>query len=147
MFGCAYYPNLSVKAAHKLTPRSTRCVFLRYSDHKDHQWLDLTTTNIVISQHVVSYEAGFPFFDSPRLTNDLNIFLQDDSPSAAPMPAPLPVPHIPSGFLLLVTTGDRTARLGGQTPLRTEAHGMTASPSAQTTLGTEFDGLTITPSG
>jgi hypothetical protein len=28
MFGCARYPNLSVKEAHKLAHRSTRCIFL-----------------------------------------------------------------------------------------------------------------------
>jgi hypothetical protein len=50
VFGCACYPNLSAKAAYKLTPRSTRCVFLRYSaNHKGYRCLDLTTNNIVIS--------------------------------------------------------------------------------------------------
>jgi hypothetical protein len=35
VFGCACHPNLFAKSAHKLAPRSTRCVFLRYStDHK-----------------------------------------------------------------------------------------------------------------
>jgi hypothetical protein len=76
VFGCACYPNLSAKAAHKLAPQSTRCTFLGYStDHKGYQCLDLTTNNIVISQHVVFDEADFPFFASPRLTNDLDILL------------------------------------------------------------------------
>jgi hypothetical protein len=40
MFGCAYYPNLSAKAAHKLAPWFTRCVFLGYSvDHKGYRCL------------------------------------------------------------------------------------------------------------
>jgi hypothetical protein len=35
VFGCACYPNLFIKAAHKLAPRSTKCIFLRYSvDHR-----------------------------------------------------------------------------------------------------------------
>jgi hypothetical protein len=35
VFGCTYYPNLSVKVAHKLAPRYTRCIFLGYfTDHK-----------------------------------------------------------------------------------------------------------------
>jgi IS30 family transposase len=29
VFGCACYPNLSTKAAQKLAPRSTRCIFLQ----------------------------------------------------------------------------------------------------------------------
>jgi hypothetical protein len=75
-FCCACYPNLSAKAAHKMAPRSTRCIFLIYSiDHKGYQCLDLTTNNIIISRHVVFDEADFPFSALPRLTNDLDIFL------------------------------------------------------------------------
>jgi hypothetical protein len=106
VFGCACYPNLSAKTAHKLAPRSTRCIFLRYStDHKGYRCLDLTTNNIVISRHVVFDEADFPFSASPRLTNDLDILLQDDSPGAAPMPAPLSALRVPPGFPLLAAAG------------------------------------------
>jgi hypothetical protein len=114
VFGCACYPNLSAQAPNKLAPRSTRCVFLGYSaDHKGYRCLDLSTNNIIVSQHVVFDEADFPFAASPRLTNDLDIFLQDESPSAVPMPAPLPAPHIPSGFLPLAAASGQTSRLGG----------------------------------
>jgi hypothetical protein len=76
VFGCAYYPNLSAKATHKLASRSTRCIFLRYSaDHKGYRCLYLTTNNTVISRHVVFYEANFPFSTLPCLTNDSDIFL------------------------------------------------------------------------
>jgi hypothetical protein len=76
VFSCACYPNLSIKAAHKLAPRSTKYIFLGYSvDHKGYQCLDLITNNIVVSQHVVFYEADFSFSVSPCLTNDLDIFL------------------------------------------------------------------------
>jgi hypothetical protein len=75
VFGCGCYPNLSAKAAHKLAPRSTRCVFLGYSaNHKGYPCLDLTTNNIIISQHVF-YKVDFPFSASPRLTNNLDILL------------------------------------------------------------------------
>jgi hypothetical protein len=44
VFGCAYYSNLSAKTAHKLAPRSNRCIFVGYSaDHKGYRCLDLTT--------------------------------------------------------------------------------------------------------
>jgi hypothetical protein len=56
VFGCVCYPNLS-------------------TDHKGYQCLDLSTNNIVISRHIIFDEAVFPFTISPRLTNNLDIFL------------------------------------------------------------------------
>jgi hypothetical protein len=80
VFGCFCYPNLSTQAPHKLAPRSTRCAFRGYFvDHKGHRCLDLSTNNIIVSRHVVFYEIDFPFAVLPRLTNDLDIFLQDNS--------------------------------------------------------------------
>jgi hypothetical protein len=73
--------------------------------HKGYRCLDLTTNNIVVSQHVVFDEIDFSFSTSPRLTNDLDILLQDDSPGVAHMPAPLPVPRVPTGFPPLTTAG------------------------------------------
>jgi hypothetical protein len=119
VFGCACYPNLSTKAPHKLAPRSTRCIFLGYSaDHKDYWCLDLTTNNIVIFQHIVFDESDFPFSASPRLTNDLDIFLQDDSSGVAPMSTPPPVPHVPPSFAPLATAGGQTARPDSLTALK-----------------------------
>jgi hypothetical protein len=141
VFSCACYPNLSTKAAHKLAPQSTKCVFLGYSaDHKGYRCLNLTTNNIVISRHVVFYKADFPFSTLPHLTNDFDIFLQDNSPSTAPMPAPLLVPRVPLGFPSL-------AAAGGQTTPRIEAGGPTVSPGGQIAPGTEADGPTAHPGG
>jgi hypothetical protein len=54
VFGCACYPNLSIKVVHKLAPYSTRCIFLRHSaNNKGYRCLDLTTNSIVVSQHIV----------------------------------------------------------------------------------------------
>jgi hypothetical protein len=129
VFDCACYPNLSTKATHKLTLRSARCVFLGYSaDHKGYRCLYLITNNIVISRHVFN-EADFPFSASPRLTNDLDNFLQVDSPGAAPMHTPLPPPRIPPGFPPLAAAGGQTARPGGQTTPETKVGGPIASPS------------------
>jgi hypothetical protein len=45
VFGCA---------PHKLSPWSTRCVFLGYSaDHKGYCCLDLSTNRLIVSRHVV----------------------------------------------------------------------------------------------
>jgi hypothetical protein len=108
MFNCISYPNLFAKFAHKLAPRSTRCVFFRYStEYKGYQCLDLIINNIVVSRHVF-YEADFSFSFSPCLTNNLDIFLHYDSPVSALMPVPLPAYHVPPGFPSLAATGDQT---------------------------------------
>jgi hypothetical protein len=63
------------------------------------------------------------------------------------MLAPLPVPHLSSGFSQLATAGGQTARPGGLTMPGIEADGQTMSPGSQTAHGIEVDGLTATPSG
>jgi hypothetical protein len=65
VFGCACYPNTSDTAPNKLSPRSTRCLFLGYSpDHKGYRYLDLTSHRIIISRHVVFDEDVFPIAGS-----------------------------------------------------------------------------------
>jgi hypothetical protein len=93
------------------------------TDHKCYWCLDLTTNNIVISRHIVLYEADFLFSASPHLTNNLDIFLQDDSPGMTPIPTLLAALRVPLGFPTLVTTSGQTARPGCHTVLRTEAGG------------------------
>jgi hypothetical protein len=146
-------------------PWYTRCVFLGYStDHKGYRRLDLSTNNIVVSRYVVFDEAVFSFSTSPRLTNYLDNFLQDDAFGAAPMPAPLPVPRVPIGIPLLAAGGGQTVLPGSHTAreqrlersdrtprqsdhLRTEVGGQTALPGDQTTLGIEDGGQTAAPGG
>jgi hypothetical protein len=130
VFGCGCYPNLSVQATHKLPPpQSAHCVFIRYStNHKGYRCLDLSTNNIIVSRHIIFYEAVFPFAASPRLTNDLDIFLQDDTLDPAPTPAPLPTPQVPP--LLLATAGGLTLLSGGSATPKTEVGGQTMSPGS-----------------
>jgi hypothetical protein len=129
-------------------PRSTRCVFLGYSaDHKGYRCLDLSTNNIIVSRHVVFDKADFLFVVSPRLTNDLDIFLQDDSPGVVPMLASLPAPHVPSGFLSQATASGQTTRQGDQTAPGTEPGGPTASPGDQTAIKTGVGGPTASQGG
>jgi hypothetical protein len=68
--------------------------------------------------------------------------LQDDSLGAAPMPAPLPAPRVPPGFLPLAAAGGQTARRGGQSMLGTKAGGSTKSPGGQTAPEIEASSLT-----
>jgi hypothetical protein len=71
VFRCAYYPNMSATAPHKLASCPTWCAFIGYStDHKGYRCLDLSTNRIVIFRHVVFDEGCFPFVTSPPLTND-----------------------------------------------------------------------------
>jgi hypothetical protein len=78
VFGCACYPNTSAIAPHKLSPRSTHCIFLGYSsDHKGYRCLDLATHCILISRHVVFYEYVFSLTGSSPPT-DLDSLLESD---------------------------------------------------------------------
>jgi hypothetical protein len=89
VFGCACYPNTSATAPHKLSPRSTRCLFLGYSpDHKGYRCLDLTSHRIIISRHVIFDEDVFPLAGSTPPT-DLDSLLESD-----PIPPPPPAPRL-----------------------------------------------------
>jgi hypothetical protein len=114
VFGCACYPNTSATTPHKLSPRSTRCVFLGYSsDHKGYRCLDLSTNRLIISRHVVFDEGSFPLAASPHLT-DLD-FLCESGSSVNPIRTSLttagtttaaacrPAPVVPPGFVPRVT--------------------------------------------
>jgi hypothetical protein len=62
VFGCAYWPNLRPYNSHKLQLRSTRCIFLGYSNmHKGFKCLDISKGRIYISRDVIFDESIFPF--------------------------------------------------------------------------------------
>jgi hypothetical protein len=109
IFGCTCYPNTIAIVPHKLSPRSTRCVFLGYSaDHKGYCCLDLSTNRLIVFHHVVFDEDSFPLAALPSLT-DL-YFLCESGPTVSTIgthlttagtspPAPRqPAPEIPPGF-------------------------------------------------
>jgi hypothetical protein len=74
VFDCVYYPNTTISAPYKLSPRSTRCLFLDYSpDRRGYRCLDLVSHCILISRH----EDVFPLASSSPPTN-LNSFLESD---------------------------------------------------------------------
>jgi hypothetical protein len=94
VFDCACYPNTSATAPHKLSPRSTRCLFLGYSsDHKGYRCLDLASHHIIISRHVVFDEDVFPL-TGPSPPTDLDSLLESDSVPPPPRcPALRHYPH------------------------------------------------------
>jgi hypothetical protein len=109
VFSCTCYPNTTAIAPHKLSPRSTRCVFLGYSaDRKGYHCLDLSTNRLIVSRHVVFDEDSFPLAASPSLT-DLYFLCESGrtvstigthlTTTGTSTPAPrLPAPEIPLGF-------------------------------------------------
>jgi hypothetical protein len=95
VFGCACYPNTSAITPHKLSPRSTRCLFLGYSpNHKGYRCLDLVSHRILIYRHIVFDEDVFPLAGSSPPT-DIDSLLEFD-----PIPPP---PQIPSLAPLLAS--------------------------------------------
>jgi hypothetical protein len=118
VFGCTCYPNTTFTAPHKLSPRSTRCVFLGYSpNHKSYRYHDLSTNRLIVSRHAIFDEDSFPLAASPNLT-DLD-FICESGPTVStigthlttvgtstpappvfePPVAPLPALAVPPGFL------------------------------------------------
>jgi hypothetical protein len=153
VFGCTCYPNTSSTTAHKLSPRSTRCVFLGYySDHKGYRCLDLSTNRLIVSRHVVFDEASFPLAASPHLT-DLD-FLCESGSSVNPIRTPLtttgtttaaacqPAPVVPSGFApqvtpltaLAVSPGFQPREVSRTSAAPRAAPDSTAAPRAALTL-------------
>lgn len=65
VFGCAYYPHLVPYRKDKLSPKSTRCIFLGYSSKlKGYRCLDSSSGRIYISFYVILDESSFPFADN-----------------------------------------------------------------------------------
>jgi hypothetical protein len=117
VFGCACYPNTSATAPHKLSPRSTHCLFLGYSpDHKGYRCLDLTSHRIIISRHVVFDEDVFPLAGSSPPT-DLDSLLESDPSTPAPGLAPLPAPRTASTPSHVVPTTPCLPHMASPPPL------------------------------
>ncbi|KAK1555207.1 hypothetical protein Q3G72_023368 [Acer saccharum] len=62
IFGCLCYPWLRPYSSHKLSPRSSPCVFLGYSlSQSAYICYDPSTTRIYVSCHVKFVESVFPY--------------------------------------------------------------------------------------
>ena len=98
VFGCLCYPNLSATAPHKLSPRSTACVFLGYpSSHRGYRCLDISTRRVITSRHIVFDESTFPFAASPPTPpSDSLDFLLDLAATEIPTPAHLHATRAPT---------------------------------------------------
>ena len=97
-FGCLCYPNISATMPHKLSPRSTPCLFLGYPPHhRGYRCLDLSSKKIIISRHVTFDESSFPFssIHSP-LSTDYDFLRPPTTPSPAPPSRATLTPLLPS---------------------------------------------------
>ena len=62
VFGCLCYPWLRPYSQHKLSPRSTPCVFLGYSlTQSAYICYDFSSSKFFVSRHVEFHENEFPF--------------------------------------------------------------------------------------
>ncbi|KAL8139424.1 hypothetical protein V2J09_005445, partial [Rumex salicifolius] len=74
VFRCLCYSNLSSTMPHKLSPRFSPCIFLGYaSNHRGYKCLDISTSKIIISRHVVFDETKFPYNDSDFCSSSSDI--------------------------------------------------------------------------
>lgn len=84
VFGCLCYPNQNNSITHKLSPRSSRCLFLGYpSDYRGYRCYDLNTRKIILSRHVRFDETCFPYPNTtPQDKSTYDFLDQDSGPSA-----------------------------------------------------------------
>ena len=62
VFGSSCFPYLHPYNTHKLQYRSLECAFLGYSSHhKGYLCLDIYSSRVYISRHVIFNEDSFPF--------------------------------------------------------------------------------------
>lgn len=83
VFGCLCFPNVNYSNLHKLSHRSTPCLFLGYpSNHRGYRCLNLKTNRIILSRHVAFDENTFPASQKATSTTNAYQFLDlSDSPS------------------------------------------------------------------
>lgn len=98
VFGCLCYPSTATSMPHKLSPRSTPCIFLGYpSNHKGYRCIGLTSRRVIISRHVIFDESAFPFSTHSHPTPSLHTY--DFLASADPNPIPqLYLPTLSTGY-------------------------------------------------
>ncbi|KAJ9553498.1 hypothetical protein OSB04_017543, partial [Centaurea solstitialis] len=137
VFGCLCYPNLSSTAPHKLSPRSTACVYLGPSaNHRGHRYYDLVSHRIIISRHVFFDEDHFPyssFNDLPPVSAYDDLLEDGSSPplESAVTPAPTTSPESPRTSPVAPTTSDAAVPTT-TTPIASDAPSTSNAPPATT---------------
>lgn len=89
--------NINHSNIHKLSPRSTPCLFLGYpSQHRGYICLDLKSRKIIISRHVVFDEETFPAAENSENRGNEYHFLQQETETSPLFQSILQTSHIHS---------------------------------------------------
>ncbi|PKU74388.1 Retrovirus-related Pol polyprotein from transposon TNT 1-94 [Dendrobium catenatum] len=100
-FGCLCFPWLKPYSSHKLSPRSSECVFIGYSPlHKGYKCLHIQTKRIYISRHVTFYENQFPYKSVPTAHSNI----PNNSSTHTPPLLLVPTSTLPSPTQLIPST-------------------------------------------
>lgn len=117
VFGCLCFPNLNHSNLHKLEPRSTPCLFLRYpSDHKGFRCVDLKTRKIILPRHVYFDETIFPAAIKDSSPASYHFLETADEPSPIfktilqSSPIPLVTPQVPQTATQTLPSTSTTSR-------------------------------------
>ncbi|KAJ9545500.1 hypothetical protein OSB04_025207 [Centaurea solstitialis] len=130
-------PCEKLYAPHKLSPRSTACVYLGPSaNHRGHRCYDLVSHRIIISRHVFFDEDHFPyssFNDLPPVSAYDDLLEDGSSPplESTVTPAPTTSPESPRTSPVAPTTSD-AAIPTTTTPIASDAPSTSNAPPATT---------------
>jgi hypothetical protein len=130
-FGCACYPLLRPYVSHKLSFRSTKCVFIGYSStQKGYRCLDLNTNRVYTSRHVIFDELQFPAHEGPAPKAPA----VTDSPGVA-ISIPPGISHLPPTVSPLST--DVVSPISTNSSPASPAHLEVVSPSSPLLLDSD----------
>ena len=107
-FGCLCFPYLCLYATHKLANRSVVCCFLGYSaKHKGFLCLDMASSRIYASRHVIFDETQFPFLtkslsSQPVSSSNSSLTLLDSGILSISPPSTRNPHHPPPHFSSLI---------------------------------------------
>lgn len=72
-FGCFCYPLIHNILRNKFEPKTTKCVFLGYSNHKGYNCYTLEKNKIYISRNVKFDESEYPFLNPIKIDKNTTI--------------------------------------------------------------------------
>lgn len=82
VIGCFCFLNINNPTVHKLSPRSSPCLFIGYPLlHRGYHCLDLKTNKVVISRHVIFDDFFFPATSKNTTPNSYEFLSKVDEPS------------------------------------------------------------------
>lgn len=128
MFGCLCYVHVPATQRDKLSPRSTKCLFIGYSvGKKGYKCYDPSTKQILVSRDVIFHETK-PYYQG----SNTGLGLQGESPESDlnPTSTPLPIPPPDANLDLreIVTGNDGHPHVIDPDPLPPPHHSTSSEP-------------------